>query len=285
MATLYVVATPIGNLQDMSPRAVETLRNCQLIAAEDTRVTIKLLNYFQIKTPQTSYHQHNEKGKSHWIVEKMLEENMDVALVTDAGTPAISDPGVVLVEQAIERGIQVVPIPGASAAVAALSVSGFDLQEFAFYGFLPREKKAQQEKLLEMEEKGCVSVVYESPHRIKDLLKNADTLALSAKVALFSDLTKHYERAYRGTPLEVLNELQANEKANKGEYVVVFSFAPKIKNQTQAPEKTFSLESQIFDFLYNGYTSKEAIALLIKDGVKKNEAYKASLNVKKFMEQ
>ena len=160
MPTLYVVATPIGNLQDMSPRAVETLRQVALIAAEDTRVTKKLLNVFQLDTPLTSCHQHNEEGKGAYLAERMLAENIDVALTTDAGTPCVSDPGYGLVKAAVERGIEVIPIPGCCAAVSALSVSGFDTREFAFYGFLPREKKDLRDKLLAMARQAAVAVVH-----------------------------------------------------------------------------------------------------------------------------
>ena len=145
--TLYVVATPIGNLGDMSPRAVETLKNVQLIAAEDTRVTMKLTSHFDIHTPLTSCHRHNEAGKAQEIVSRMLEEGIDVALVTDAGTPGVSDPGMILTRLCAEAGIPVVAVPGPTALAAALSVSGFDVTEFTFYGFLPREKKPLEEKL------------------------------------------------------------------------------------------------------------------------------------------
>lgn len=148
MPILYVVATPIGNLQDFSPRAVETLKKVQLIAAEDTRVTMKLCQVFDIHTPLTSCHQHNEAAKGQWLADKMLAEGIDVAITTDAGTPCVSDPGYALVKAAAERNIPVLPVPGCCAGVSALSVSGFDSREWAFYGFLPREKKDLKEKLL-----------------------------------------------------------------------------------------------------------------------------------------
>ena len=148
--TLYVVSTPIGNLGDMTPRAVEVLRSVALIAAEDTRVTRKLTDHFGIDTPLTSCHQHNEADKGEALAQRMLEEGIDLALTTDAGTPCISDPGYGLVQAAVKRGIPVIAVPGCCAAVCALSVSGMDTREFAFYGFLPREKKALREKLLAM---------------------------------------------------------------------------------------------------------------------------------------
>lgn len=148
MPKLFVVATPIGNLQDMTPRAIDTLKSVSLIAAEDTRVTMKLCQVFDIHTPLTSCHQHNESTKGVWLAEKMLAENIDVAVTTDAGTPCVSDPGYGIVKACAERDIEVIPVPGCCAAVSALSVSGFDTREFAFYGFLPREKKDLKEKLL-----------------------------------------------------------------------------------------------------------------------------------------
>ena len=171
MPKLYVVATPIGNLQDFSPRGVETLKNVGLIAAEDTRVTMKLCQVFDIHTPLTSCHRHNEESKGEWLAEKMLAEDLDVAITTDAGTPCVSDPGWGLVKAAVERGIEVLPVPGCCAAVSALSVSGFDTREFAFYGFLPREKKDLKEKLLSIARGPAAAVVHESPFRVIDLVK------------------------------------------------------------------------------------------------------------------
>ena len=160
MPTLYVVATPIGNLSDMSPRAIETLRSVQLIAAEDTRVTMKLLNAFDISTPLTSCHEHNERSKAVQIAERMLAENIDVAVTTDAGTPCISDPGSVLVREATERGIPAVAVSGPTAMASALSVSGMDISEFTFYGFLPRQKNELREKLTDMARHSKIAVVH-----------------------------------------------------------------------------------------------------------------------------
>ena len=171
MPTLYVVATPIGNLGDMTPRAIETLKNVSLIAAEDTRVTQKLLSAFDIHTPLTSCHEHNERSKAAQIVERMLTEGIDAAVTTDAGTPCISDPGSVLAREAAALGIEVLAVPGPTAMASALSVSGFDTREFAFYGFLPRQKNELKEKLLDMARRSKTGVVHESPHRIIDLLK------------------------------------------------------------------------------------------------------------------
>ena len=171
MPTLYVVATPIGNLQDFSPRAVDTLKRVGLIAAEDTRVTMKLCQVFDIHTPLVSCHQHNEEQRAERLAERMLSEGIDLALVTDAGTPCVSDPGFGLARACIERGMEVIPVPGCCAGVAALSVSGFDAREWAFYGFLPREKKDLRDKLRQMAEGVPVAIVHESPYRIIALME------------------------------------------------------------------------------------------------------------------
>lgn len=225
MPTLYVVATPIGNLQDFPPRAVETLRSVQLIAAEDTRVTMKLLQVFDIHTPLTSCHRHNENEKGEWLAERMLAENIDVAITTDAGTPCVSDPGYGLVKAAVERGIEVIPVPGCCAAIAALSVSGFDTREFAFYGFLPREKKDLREKLLELAARNPIGVVHESPYRIIELVEvMAETLP-GVQLSVSCDLTKLHEKTIRGSAEAVLADLKNNPKAEKGEYCIVCDFS------------------------------------------------------------
>ncbi len=283
MGRLYVVATPIGNLGDISRRALEVLESSQLIAAEDTRVTIKLLNHFLIKTPQTSCHEHNEEKKSDQIIQKILEDGIDVALVTDAGTPCISDPGYILVQKAAQAGIQIIPIPGASAAITALSASGFDISEFTFYGFLPRDKKQQQQKLREMARQAPIAVVYESPYRVIQLFENLAAILPNTKTVLFSDLTKRYERAYRGTALEVLDELKQNPKADKGEYVMVFAFTADSMLDKKEEGDKWSLEAKLFHYLYQGYSMKEGIQQLVNKGIKKNEAYQASLAVKQYL--
>lgn len=282
MSILYVVATPIGNLGDMSQRGLDVLNQCDLIAAEDTRVTIKLLNHFSIKTPQTSCHEHNEEKKSDQIIDKMVKENISVALVTDAGTPCISDPGYILVQKAVEAGIEVVPVPGASAVIAALCVSGFDSKVFSFYGFLPRDKKQQQEKILEMAKTPGLAVVYESPYRILSLFENLTQVLPQTQAALFSDLTKRYEKAYRGSAGEVLSQLKANPKADKGEYVMVFSFENVAFEEEEKPEE-ISLEALLFHYVYQGYSLKKAIGLLVQKGEKKNEVYQASLRLKEYL--
>ena len=227
MPTLYVVATPIGNLSDISPRVRETLEKVDLVAAEDTRVAMKLLNAIGLSKPTISCHRHNEQQKSAPIIARMLEENIDVALTCDAGTPAISDPGQALVDAAWEAGIDVVPISGPSATVTALSACGFDAREFAFYGFLPREKKPLHEKLMAIWKSGVtITVAYESPHRIVKLTEQICQSLPGCRIAVCCDLTKKYEKILRGSCDEVLAQLEANPNVEKGEYCVVIDMSP-----------------------------------------------------------
>ncbi len=285
MPTLYVVATPIGNLGDLSPRAVETLRQVRLIAAEDTRVTMKLLQVNDIHTPLTSCHQHNEETKGGWLADKMLAEQIDVALTTDAGTPCVSDPGYGLVRAAVERGIDVVPVPGCCAAVAALSVSGFDTREFAFYGFLPREKKALREKLLQIARESRVAVVHESPFRVVELVAQVARTLPGARISASCDLTKLHEKTIRGTAEEVLACLTANPKAEKGEYCLVLDLhdVPPQETAQAAPEA--SLESRLVERMLAGETARQAQAALTEAGEKKNAVKAAALRLKKLFEQ
>lgn len=282
MPTLYVVATPIGNLQDMTPRAVDTLRKVALIAAEDTRVTKKLLNVFDISTPLTSCHQHNEDSKGAYLADRMLAENIDVALTTDAGTPCVSDPGFGLVRAAVERGIEVLAIPGCCAAVSALSVSGLDTREFAFYGFLPREKKDLRGKLLTMA-RGCpVAVVHESPFRVVELVETIAEVLPETRISASCDLTKLHEKTVRGTAGEVLDNLRANPKAEKGEYCLVLDMSGVRLPEEKPPAADISLEARLTDKLLTGLTLRDAQAELADEGEKKNAVKAAALRLKKL---
>ena len=285
MPTLYVVATPIGNLQDMTPRAIETLRAVALIAAEDTRVTKKLLNVFEIETPLTSCHQHNEDHKGAWLADKMLAENIDVALTTDAGTPCISDPGYGLVKAAVERGIEVIPVPGCCAAVSALSVSGFDTREFAFYGFLPREKKDLREKLLSMAKQCAVAAVHESPYRVTELVEVIADLLPETRISCSCDLTKLHEKTIRGTAEEVLAELRANPKTEKGEYCLILDFHEVILPEEKAPAAEISLEAQLVELLLENPDLRAAQTELTARGAKKNAVKAAALRLKRLFEE
>ncbi len=283
MPTLYVVATPIGNLGDMTPRAIDTLKGVALIAAEDTRVTQKLLSVFDIHTPLTSCHEHNEQGKAAKIVQRMLAEGIDVALTTDAGTPCISDPGNLLVAQAVAAGIEVVAVAGPTALAAALSVSGMPVTEFTFYGFLPRTKGELKEKLLSMRARSALAVVYESPHRVVDLLEAVQEVLPHTQVSASCDLTKKYELTLRGPAGQVWESLQANPKADKGEYCLVLRWGGEDAIPAPKAPSSLSLEAQLFDGLLQGLSLRESMEKLTAEGQRKNAVYAASLQVKEWL--
>lgn len=281
---LYVVATPIGNLGDMSPRAVEVLKSVALIAAEDTRMTMKLTQRFGIETPLTSCHRHNEQGKAEGIVRRMLEEGIDVAVVTDAGTPAISDPGTILVRQAAEAGIEVVAVPGPSAMAAAMSVSGIDVTEFTFLGFLPREKKDLQAALRSAAQRTQAGIVHESPYRVLDFMRVlADTLP-QAYVSVSCDLSKLHELTLRGPVAEVLARMEANDKTEKGEYCIVIDFRAVPREEPKA-ESTLCLEARLLDLLLQGADMRDASRSLVEEGEKKNAVYAAALRLKGMLRE
>ena len=286
MGKLYVVATPIGNLGDMSPRAVETLRGAALVVAEDTRTTGVLMRHFDIGTPLLSYHKFNEEARAPELVARLLAGE-DIALVSDAGTPGISDPGQVLVRQAAESGIEVVSVPGACAFAAAVSVSGFPAAPLCFGGFLPRREKEQAVCFLQAAQSApLVGCWYESPLRIKASLACLAAAAPEALVCLCNDLTKKHERCYRGTPEEVLALLRENSAAEKGEYAlaVYFENPPKAPQAEEAPPLT--PEALLVQQLaQNGGTLKNAVRLLAQQGAggySKNEFYQASLRLKEL---
>jgi 16S rRNA (cytidine1402-2'-O)-methyltransferase len=263
--TLYIVATPIGNLSDMTPRAVEALRGAALIAAEDTRHSKKLLALFDIHTPMKSCHKFNEESRAQLFL-SVLGSGKDVALITDAGTPCISDPGHRLVARAAACGAPVVPVPGCNAAVAALSVCGFDVGTYTFLGFLDRKKP---------EIPHGVVVFYESPRRIAATLAK---LPPGTAVFLANDISKKFERFYRGTPSEVIAELQDNPSAEKGEYTCVAAIpAP------EAPQaREISAEALLADAMAaHNLTPKDAVEHLRAQGLcTKKEAYAAMLRLK-----
>ena len=277
-----MVATPIGNLGDMSPRAVETLKSVSLIAAEDTRVTRKLTTHFGIDTPLVSCHQHNERGRAAEIVERMLTEDMDVAVVTDAGMPAISDPGTELVRAAAEKGIEVLAVAGPTAFAAAVAVSGFDFSSFTFYGFLPRGNTELKEKLMDIGRKSEGAVFHESPHRVKALVAAIRDALPGAVLSVSCDLTKLHELTLRCTPEAVLAALEANEKSEKGEYCVVADLRA-VSLPEEKPAVNASLEARLFDLLLQGWSMRDAVARLTAQGEKKNAVYAASLKVKEYI--
>lgn len=281
---LYIVATPIGNLGDMSPRAVDTLKSVDLIAAEDTRHTIKLLNHFQIHTPLTSLHEHNEPAKGQLLVNRMLEEGINMALVTDAGTPAVSDPGAVFVQLAARSGIEVLAVPGPSAAIAALSVSGFDRQSFTFYGFLSRKASELLEQLRHMAGKDEIAILHESPMRIKKLMEAVIEALGDVAVSLSCDITKLHELTLRGSASQVLKALNSNDKAEKGEYVLVLDLFG-LEGVKEAAREELALEARLFHWLLAGDDMRSACARLTEAGERKNAVYAASLKLKDMMRE
>ena len=282
MGVLYVVATPIGNMGDISPRALEVLGQVSLIAAEDTRVTGLMLSRFNIHKPMVSYHKFSEKDKSESIIERLKGNDFDVAIVTDAGTPCISDPGSILVDVAYREGIKVIGVPGASAVTLALSVSGFDTESFSFYGFFPRNKGDQEEFLQKIKgDSTKCAVFYESPKRIIKSLKALLEYGIQGRICVCNDLTKKFERIYRGNIDDVVEMIEDNEKSELGEYAVVLE---KVVEKEEVEEGfVVSIEARIFDCVLQGMSVRDAVAKLADEGVSRNDAYNAGLNVKKYL--
>ncbi|MGV8146222.1 MAG: 16S rRNA (cytidine(1402)-2'-O)-methyltransferase [Alkaliphilus sp.] len=283
MGKLFIVPTPIGNLSDITKRAIEALSDCDLIAAEDTRVTKKLLNVLDIKKNTISYHKFNEATRKNELIEKLKEDDYDICLVTDAGTPCISDPGYFLVREAIENDISVIGLAGASAVTIALSISGIKTDEFAFYGFLPAKKSSLVKKLNEIIANQIRTfVLYESPRRIVKLLEAMNDIMPDTYICVCNDLTKYYEKAYYGNVSDVIAELKNNEKHEKGEYTVVGRKAEK----EEEVNDEFCYEAHIInEMIKRGVSSKEAISITAKKlQVPKKDVYKAWVDLKGFME-
>lgn len=281
MAVLYVTATPIGNLQDFSPRGIETLKTADLIIAEDTRVTMKLGQVFGFHARMVSCHRHNEDGKASALAEEIARDDLKAALVTDAGTPCISDPGNEVVRACIGLGIPVIPIPGCCAGIAAVSVSGYDAREFTFYGFLPRERKDLKQKLKNIAAGTPVAVLHESPHRITDLTEAVAEVIPEAQMTVCCDLTKLHEKTLYGSPQEILASLKANEKTEKGEYCIVLDLHGAEKPLRETPQISISVEAKLAEEISKGMTLREAQEALIGKGEKKNAVKQAALKLKK----
>ena len=275
--TLYLCATPIGNLEDMTLRAIRILKEVDLIAAEDTRNSIKLLNHFEIKTPMTSYHEYNKIEKGHKLVEKLLSGE-DIALITDAGTPGISDPGEELVQMCREAGVSVTEVPGAAACITALTISGLSTRRFAFEAFLPTDKKERQAVLKELQEETRTIVLYEAPHRlVKTLGVLKDTLG-NRNIRVCRELTKRHETVYEATMEEALAYYETNEP--KGECVLVIEGKSReeIREEEQARWEEMSLNEHMAYYEKQGIDRKEAMKCVAKDrGVSKRDVYKALL--------
>ena len=272
--TLYLCATPIGNLEDMTFRVIRTLKEVDLIAAEDTRNSIKLLNHFEIQTPMTSYHEFNKYEKGRKLVEKLLE-GQNIALITDAGTPGISDPGEELVQMCYEAGVPVTSLPGAVACVTALTLSGMSTRRFAFEAFLPTDKKEREAVLQEMESETRTIVMYEAPHRLVKTLKLlAERLGSERKITVCRELTKRHETAFRSTIAEASAYYEANDP--KGECVLVIEGRSReeMRMEAQARWEEMSVEEHMEHYLSQGIGKKDAMKMVAKDrGVPKREIY------------
>ncbi len=275
--TLFLCATPIGNLEDMTFRAVRVLKEVDLIAAEDTRNSIKLLNHFEIKTPMTSYHEYNKIEKGHKLVDKLLE-GMDIALITDAGTPGISDPGEELVRMCHEAGVVVTAIPGAAACITALTISGLGTRRFAFEAFLPADKKERAAVLEEMKNETRTIVMYEAPHRlVRSLELLLETLG-NRNVAICRELTKKHETIYKTTFSEALECYK--EEAPKGECVLVIEGRSRKEMEEEAIAKweNLTIEEHMEHYLSQNMDKKSAMKQVAKDrGVSKRDIYQALL--------
>lgn len=282
MAKLLVVATPIGNLQDLTQRMREAFEACDLIAAEDTRVTMKLLSHLGIRKPLVSCHRHNERERARELVARMAAEDLTVCLTSDAGTPAISDPGYALVAAAREVGIPVSPVCGPSAVTAVLSISGFGPSTFAFLGFLPREKAALDRALSDFERTRIpVFVAYESPHRVVRLVGAIAERFPDSRVCAACDLTKKFERVDCGPAAEVLAALQNNPGVEKGEYVLAVELPPREAAQEE-PEKPADAALFLLEAMLRGAALSEAADAAL-ESFPRNEVYRAKLRVREFL--
>lgn len=271
--TLFLCATPIGNLEDITLRVLRTLREVDLIAAEDTRNSIKLLNHFEIKTPMTSYHEYNKIEKAHQLVEKM-QGGLNVALITDAGTPGISDPGEDLVRICYERGIGVTSLPGASACVTALTLSGLATRRFCFEAFLPREKKERAAVLTELKDETRTIILYEAPHHLKKTLAELLEVLGDRKISLCRELTKKYETVQCTTTSEAISYYEENQP--RGEYVLVLEgrSQEEIAQESRQAFEAMSLNDHMALYESQGIPRKEAMKLVAKDrGISKREVY------------
>ena len=271
--TLYLCATPIGNLQDMTPRVVETLKSVDLIAAEDTRNSIKLLNHFEISTPMTSYHEYNKVEKAYTLIEKM-QNGMDIALITDAGTPAISDPGEVLVRMCHEAGVTVTSLPGPAALITALTLSGLPTRRFCFEAFLPSDKKERKQILSELSNESRTIILYEAPHHLKATLQELYQVLGERKITLCRELTKKFETVFPTTMEGALEYYEENDP--RGEYVLVIegkSLSQK-EAEKQAQVSEMSIEEHMEKYISQGMDKKEAMKVVAKErGISKRDVY------------
>lgn len=276
---IYLVATPIGNLSDISMRAIETLKNVDIIACEDTRNTIRLLNHFEIKGHLTSYHEYNKIDKAYELCEKVKEGN-NIAFVSDAGMPAISDPGYELVDIAYKEGLEVTVVPGASAVVSALAISGISSRRFAFEGFLPADKNEKKEILTELSQESRTLILYEAPHRLLKTLKELFEYMGDRNIAIVREITKLHEEVLRGKLSDIIADYESEKIAIRGEYVLVIE-GKSLLEKREERQKSFeeiSIREHYEKYIAEGMDKKEAMKAVAKDrGIQKRDVYKELL--------
>lgn len=276
---IYLVATPIGNLSDISMRAIETLKNVDIIACEDTRNTIRLLNHFEIKGHLTSYHEYNKIDKAYELCEKVKEGN-NIAFVSDAGMPAISDPGYELVDIAYKEGLEVTVVPGASAVVSALAISGISSRRFDFEGFLPADKNEKKEILTELSQESRTLILYEAPHRLLKTLKELFDYMGDRNIAIVREITKLHEEVLRGKLSDIIADYESEKIAIRGEYVLVIE-GKSLLEKREERQKSFeeiSIREHYEKYIAEGMDKKEAMKAVAKDrGIQKRDVYKELL--------
>ena len=273
---LYICPTPIGNLEDMTYRTIRILNEVDLIAADDTRHSIKLLNHFEISKPLTSYHEHNKDSKGGYLINKLLEGE-NIALISDAGMPGISDPGEDIIKQAIEHNIDIEVLPGATASITALVGSGLETAKFAFEGFLDRDKKVRRNQLEELKEERRTIIFYESPHRLKDTLKDMLKVLGNRRIAVNREITKKYQEIIREDIETVINIF--NEKEVKGEFVLIVE-GFKGEKTVQNSYEDLTEREYVITLMENGMDKKDAIKTVCKDRkLKKDVVYKQVLDL------
>ena len=275
---LFLCATPIGNLEDITFRVLKTLKEVDLIAAEDTRHSIKLLNHFEIQTPMTSYHEYNKVDKAKYLV-NLMQEGKNIAVITDAGTPGKSDPGEELVRQCFEVGIEVSSLPGPAACITALTMSGLKTRRFAFEAFLPSDKKERQQVLEELKDETRTMIIYEAPHHLVQTLKELESVLGDRKITQCRELTKKYEEAHQTTIGSLISEYETKEP--RGEYVLVIE-GKTFKEKTEEKQKeweSLSINEHMEYYLDQGIDKKEAMKRVAKDrGVSKRDIYRECIN-------
>ena len=273
---LYIVATPIGNLEDISKRALNCLSSVDFCATEDTRKSKILMNKYNINTRLVSYHNFSEKQKLKYLISN-LKDGLNIALISDAGTPLISDPGYLLVKAAQEESIQVIPIPGPSSLISALSISGFPSDKFIFYGFPPKQQKAKQSFMKSLVSENRTSIVFESKRRIKDFLVDLEGLCPGRKVFIAREMTKLHETFYRGEINKVISEISLDENSLKGEFVIVVEGIKEVKKEILLTND----QAKVLEIILEKMKKKEALSLASKAfGLKKNSLYKFILEQK-----